>query len=240
MTSASASAMARLRSAPDLITHFHSVLRRCAGFGALLLVAIASRAGPAPIRIVPGLEEPLVAMGPSSQSENAALEAALARCSRTPKRWPIAPSASWPECMRAWAMRANSMPSSPPWTVVPSAHCEYPNSKEFGTAKWRTTDGRSRWIHGGGSSLGNHALDPQQGWVPTLGCTRAQNADVDTLCSKSEAWKRPIPVNRFRIQGGEHECFLDNHHTESRTLGALLEYVKRKRSRVHAPLAGYL
>ena len=72
-------------------------------------------------------------------------------------------------------------------------YCEYPNSKEFGTAKWRTTDGRSRWIHGGGSSLGSHALDPNQGWVPTFGCTRAQNADADTLCSKSEAWKKVNP-----------------------------------------------
>lgn len=72
-------------------------------------------------------------------------------------------------------------------------YCEHPNSKEYGTSKWRTTDPRARWIHGGGSRLGSKALLPQQGWAPTMGCTRAQNADVDQLCSLSESWKKSNP-----------------------------------------------
>ncbi|WP_307592892.1 RHS repeat-associated core domain-containing protein [Variovorax paradoxus] len=80
-------------------------------------------------------------------------------------------------------------------------YCEYPNSREYGTAKWRTTDGRARWIHGGGSRL-SKPLDPRQGWAPTLGCTRGQNADVNTLCSKSEVWRnanpgKSIPYSRW-------------------------------------------
>lgn len=71
-------------------------------------------------------------------------------------------------------------------------YCEYPNSSEFGTAKWRTTDSRLRWIHGGGTGLAD-PLAPEQGWKPTLGCTRAQNVDVETLCSISEQWKQDNP-----------------------------------------------
>ncbi len=67
--------------------------------------------------------------------------------------------------------------------------CQYPNSSEYGTAKWRTTDPRSRWIHGGGSRFGAQgALKPEQGWAPTMGCTRAQNQDVEQLCKKSTSW----------------------------------------------------
>jgi RHS repeat-associated protein len=71
-------------------------------------------------------------------------------------------------------------------------YCEYPNSREFGTAKWRTTDDRWRWIHGGGTGLKN-PLAPRQGWRPTLGCTRAQNEDVEALCKISEAWRKSNP-----------------------------------------------
>src|SRR6185437_3525108 len=100
--------MARLRRAPGLINHFHSVLRRCTGFGALLLVAISSRAGPAPIRIVPGLEEPLVAMGPSSQPESAALEAALAQFNR-----PSRPPGDFADAARPLAAFLAGHPHSP-------------------------------------------------------------------------------------------------------------------------------
>lgn len=80
-------------------------------------------------------------------------------------------------------------------------YCEYPNSDEFGTAKWRTTDDRSRWIHGGGTKL-SEPLAPRQGWKPTLGCTRAQNEDVETLCAKSKQWlsqhpRSKIPYSRW-------------------------------------------
>lgn len=63
-------------------------------------------------------------------------------------------------------------------------------NKAYGTAKMRTTDPRSRWVHGGGTGL----EDPwaaQQGWKPTEGCTRAQNSDVETLCST---------ISEFRAQ----------------------------------------
>jgi RHS repeat-associated protein len=71
-------------------------------------------------------------------------------------------------------------------------YCEYPNSKEFGTAKWRTTDDRLRWVHGGGTGL-QDPLSSRQGWKPTQGCTRAQNEDVEQLCRKSEQWKQKNP-----------------------------------------------
>lgn len=82
-----------------------------------------------------------------------------------------------------------------------SAHftfCQYPNSLEFGTAKWRTTDARLRWVHGGGTRLGDPgALLPRQGWVPTQECTRAQNEDVEALCKISEEWERRNPGQRI-------------------------------------------
>ena len=80
-------------------------------------------------------------------------------------------------------------------------YCQYPNSREFGTAKWRTTDSRSRWIHGGGTGLSDPLAD-EQGWKPTMGCTRAQNEDVEDLCTRSENWKstnpgQDIPYSRW-------------------------------------------
>jgi RHS repeat-associated protein len=65
-------------------------------------------------------------------------------------------------------------------------------SREYGTTKWRTTDERSRWVHGGGTGL----KDPRaarQGWKPTLGCTRAQNEDVEKLCAMSEQYLKDHP-----------------------------------------------
>lgn len=81
--------------------------------------------------------------------------------------------------------------------------CEYPNSPEYGAAKWRTTDPRSRWVHSGGSHFGSAgALKPEQGWTPTMGCTRAQNQDVDQLCKRSTTWTqnnpgKSIPYSRW-------------------------------------------
>lgn len=82
--------------------------------------------------------------------------------------------------------------------------CEYPRSnKAFGVAKWRTTDDRGRWIHGGGSGL-KDPLANRQGWNPTLGCTRAQNEDVKTLCEKSEQFKDANPQRSIDyIRNGE-------------------------------------
>lgn len=34
-------------------------------------------------------------------------------------------------------------------------------------------------IHGGGSCVVPHELDPQQGWCPTLNCIRLQNEDLE-------------------------------------------------------------
>lgn len=82
--------------------------------------------------------------------------------------------------------------------------CEYPKSnKAFGVAKWRTTDDRGRWIHGGGSGLKDPFAN-RQGWNPTLGCTRAQNEDVKTLCEKSEQFKNDNPQKSIDyIRNGE-------------------------------------
>src|SRR5258706_10142044 len=65
-------------------------------------------------------------------------------------------------------------------------------ARAYGNAKMRTTDPRSRWIHGGGSGLAD-PWDPQQGWKPTEGCTRAQNEDVDALCSEIDVFKSRYP-----------------------------------------------
>lgn len=76
--------------------------------------------------------------------------------------------------------------------------CEYisesdkKHSKEYGTVKWRTTDPRSRWIHGGGTGL-SQPRAPRQGWKPTLGCTRAQNEDVEKLCEQSRKYLQDHP-----------------------------------------------
>lgn len=65
-------------------------------------------------------------------------------------------------------------------------------ARAYGTAKMRTTDSRSRWIHGGGSGLSD-PWAPQQGWKPTKGCTRAQNEDVDNLCSEIDVFRSRYP-----------------------------------------------
>lgn len=46
----------------------------------------------------------------------------------------------------------------------------------YGTFYITTGDYRARDIHGGGSGL-TDPYAPYQGWVPTLGCLRMQNAD---------------------------------------------------------------
>lgn len=73
--------------------------------------------------------------------------------------------------------------------------------RAFGTAKMRTSDSRSRWVHGGGTGLPD-PYAPQQGWRPTEGCTRAQNEDIETLCDAIEAYQaahpgQAIPYGRY-------------------------------------------
>jgi hypothetical protein len=65
-------------------------------------------------------------------------------------------------------------------------------ARAFGTAKMRTTDGRYRWVHGGGSGLAD-PFAPRQGWKPTEGCTRAQNEDVEALCEKISEFRKTFP-----------------------------------------------
>jgi hypothetical protein len=68
-------------------------------------------------------------------------------------------------------------------------------------AQINTGDSRGRWIHGGGSSLGVHAYDPNQRLTPTFGCTRAQNSDVQRLGQEITNFQTanpnvPIPYTR--------------------------------------------
>jgi RHS repeat-associated protein len=69
-------------------------------------------------------------------------------------------------------------------------------ARAYGTTKMRTTDSRSRWIHGGGSGLSD-PWEPQQGWKPTEGCTRAQNEDVENLCTEIDVFKSRYPKGRL-------------------------------------------
>ncbi|HEX8817223.1 MAG TPA: RHS repeat-associated core domain-containing protein [Terriglobales bacterium] len=55
-----------------------------------------------------------------------------------------------------------------------------------------TGDPRGRDIHGGGSGLPD-PMAPYQGWVPTLGCTRGQNADVIGLGSTITSFQQANP-----------------------------------------------
>jgi hypothetical protein len=57
-------------------------------------------------------------------------------------------------------------------------------------------DNRQRWIHGGGSGLTN-PWAPNQGWKPTMGCTRGQNQDVEDLCDKIYRWKQDHPTEQI-------------------------------------------
>jgi RHS repeat-associated protein len=63
-------------------------------------------------------------------------------------------------------------------------------------------DPRGRHIHGGGAGLPD-PYAPRQGWVPTRGCTRGQNEDVQRLGDAIQDFQRrypgvPIPYTRRR------------------------------------------
>lgn len=62
----------------------------------------------------------------------------------------------------------------------------------YGTTKIRSTDTRARWVHGGGSGLKDPYAE-KQGWRVTMGCTRAQNKDVEILAEKIINFQRQYP-----------------------------------------------
>jgi uncharacterized protein RhaS with RHS repeats len=55
-----------------------------------------------------------------------------------------------------------------------------------------TGDSRGRDIHGGGTGL-KDPFAPNQGWKPTMGCTRGQNDDVKRLGQAISAFKSANP-----------------------------------------------
>ena len=62
----------------------------------------------------------------------------------------------------------------------------------YGTTRILSTDDRGRWIHGGGSKL-PHPYAEKQGWVPTKGCTRAQNGDLEKFAEIIKEFRRKYP-----------------------------------------------
>lgn len=69
----------------------------------------------------------------------------------------------------------------------------------YGTTKIQSTDSRGRWIHGGGSRFKEKAYDENQGWAPTMGCTRMQNIDVEKLASVVQAFRKANPNVKIAI-----------------------------------------
>lgn len=67
----------------------------------------------------------------------------------------------------------------------------------YGTTKIRSTDERARWVHGGGSGLKNPMAE-KQGWKGTLGCTRAQNIDLENLAQKITEFKKKYPKVKIK------------------------------------------
>jgi RHS repeat-associated protein len=56
----------------------------------------------------------------------------------------------------------------------------------------KTDDVRGRWLHGGGTGLPNPSA-PEQGWKPTMGCTRMQNKDIQELVNRVRDFKSAFP-----------------------------------------------
>jgi RHS repeat-associated protein len=60
-------------------------------------------------------------------------------------------------------------------------------------------------FHGGGSSLKEHAFDPEQPLVPTQGCVRCKNQDVNTLIDAiKDLEKQGDPVERIFIGDAQY------------------------------------
>ncbi len=97
------------------------------------------------------------------------------------------------KCLGSWECRDAFVPgyndeglprASLPDGVYDDVDAEvyYPGEQPqmYGTFYITTGDYRGRDIHGGGSGL-SEPYAPYQGWVPTLGCLRMQNADGEEL-----------------------------------------------------------
>lgn len=80
----------------------------------------------------------------------------------------------------------------------------------YGTAKIHTDDPRGRIIHGGGKSKNKELIPdpyaPRQGWLPTQGCTRGQNEDVEELAKRIQQFQNDhpkVPIMYYRVRPGE-------------------------------------
>lgn len=112
------------------------------------------------------------------------------------------------EFIEAWECRDDFVPGfndeGQPRESLPNgvydgieADVYYPGEQEqaYGTFYITTGDPRGRDIHGGGSGLSDPYGD-YQGWVPTWGCLRMQNADGEELAEMiSEANGAGLTVN---------------------------------------------
>ncbi len=81
-----------------------------------------------------------------------------------------------------------------PYSTEDIVGCLQVKDKKYGeNAYIKTGDKpRGRDIHGGGSSLKNPYW-PRQGWKPTMGCTRGQNADIQEMCEIINDFKKRHP-----------------------------------------------
>lgn len=68
----------------------------------------------------------------------------------------------------------------------------------YGTTRIISTDHRARWIHGGGTGLRNPYAE-KQGWLPTKGCTRAQNGDLEKFAKIIKEFRRKYPNVRIMM-----------------------------------------
>ncbi len=83
----------------------------------------------------------------------------------------------------------------------------------FGTAKIYTDDvPRGRIIHGGGhtsnKALVSDPFAPRQGWVPTYGCTRGQNEDVEKMAGLIQQFQKDhpkVPILYYRVRPDDQD-----------------------------------
>lgn len=78
-------------------------------------------------------------------------------------------------------------------------------NKPYGWAIIRTDDDRLRFLHGGGrnKTLAPDPYAPRQGWVPTQGCTRAQNEDVHQMAQQIDQFQKNhpnVPIMYYRVR----------------------------------------
>lgn len=73
--------------------------------------------------------------------------------------------------------------------------------KAYGTTKIITNDARARWVHGGGGYTKNSeepAYRENQPWRVTMGCTRAQNIDLENLAKKIQDFQKKYPKIKIK------------------------------------------